>query len=535
MGIIIAASVAFVSMLMGITLFTTLTGSSLYSSISTYAMCGGPDGVGGLPIVSAPNGKLLDPLKGAGTKTSPFGPRTNPITGQQEGHLGQDFAAPLGTPIYAAAAGTVVKSGPATGFGEWIVLDHQINGQKISTVYGHMYADGLLVKIGDVVTAGQHIANVGSNGQATGPHLHFEVWVGGRLTGGKAVDPVPWIGTGTQAADVSDVSTPAPPADSEPAGQSNAQWLPQLMPSPPSGRQNTLTPTKDQMDNVKTIVGVGKGMSVPPRGWVIAVATAIQESSLHNTDQGDAAGPDSRGLFQQRDSWGPLSERMDPAGASGLFYRALEKVPGWQSLPLTVAAQTVQRSAFPDYYAKWEQAAVNLVLAAIGVAPISGQGGGGLDTSCIGVDNVNGPAGGSDIGNKVAAAAQRWIGTPYIWAGGDAHGPTAGDGSGHGVVGFDCSGLALYAWAQVGVTLEHRATLQYNVGQKVPRGQEQPGDLVFFHSAGDTPGFMHHVGVYIGNGKMVEAPDVGLTVRISSHVLDSSEYAGAARFTPTAA
>ncbi|WP_084536323.1 M23 family metallopeptidase [Nocardia yamanashiensis] len=109
-------------------------------------------------------------------------------------HQGTDFAAPAGTPIYAAMDGTVAQAGEASGFGIWIVLDHNISGVTTSTVYGHMYASDLLVHAGDSVSAGQQIAAVGSNGESSGPHLHFEVWPsGGRLGGGSPIDPVPWL------------------------------------------------------------------------------------------------------------------------------------------------------------------------------------------------------------------------------------------------------------------------------------------------------------------------------------------------------
>lgn len=116
----------------------------------------------------------------------------------------------------------------------------------------------------------------------------------------------------------------------------------------------------EQTGNAGVIVAVGKTMGIPPRGWVIAVATAMQESSLINVDHGDTAGPDSRGLFQQRDSWGPPAVRMDPAGAARLFYEHLTAVGGWESMPLAAAAQRVQLSAFPAEYAKWEAAAIHL-------------------------------------------------------------------------------------------------------------------------------------------------------------------------------
>lgn len=124
---------------------------------------------------------------GTFTISSGYGPRSGGF------HYGIDYAAPLGTAIYAAASGTVAAAGSAHGFGQWVILDHIIGGSKVSTVYGHMYPAGVLVKPGQIVSAGQHIANVGANGEATGPHLHFEVWPGGRLTGGHAVDPSTYV------------------------------------------------------------------------------------------------------------------------------------------------------------------------------------------------------------------------------------------------------------------------------------------------------------------------------------------------------
>ena len=125
---------------------------------------GSSSAAGGVPA-----GSFAKPMKtSAGQVTSPFGARW----GTQ--HNGMDIAGPIGTPIYAYADGIVTQAGPASGFGNWIVLDHNIDGQLVSTVYGHMFADGVLVKVGDRVTAGQHIANEGNDGQSTGAHLHFE-------------------------------------------------------------------------------------------------------------------------------------------------------------------------------------------------------------------------------------------------------------------------------------------------------------------------------------------------------------------------
>lgn len=121
----------------------------------------------------------------------------------------------------------------------------------------------------------------------------------------------------------------------------------------------------EQTGNAATIVAVGQRLKVPPRGWVIAVATAIQESSLRNLPGGDR---DSIGLFQQRPSqgWGTPDQLHDPAYAATAFYQRLLTVAGWQNMALTDAAQAVQRSAYPDAYAQHEPAATALVSAASG-------------------------------------------------------------------------------------------------------------------------------------------------------------------------
>lgn len=116
----------------------------------------------------------------------------------------------------------------------------------------------------------------------------------------------------------------------------------------------------DQVENAATIVAVGKQQQVPPRGWVIAIAVAMQESGLHNLDHGDR---DSLGLFQQRPSagWGAPAQLRDPVYSTTQFYRHLQQVPGWETVPLTVAAQRVQASATPGAYARHETRASQLV------------------------------------------------------------------------------------------------------------------------------------------------------------------------------
>jgi murein DD-endopeptidase MepM/ murein hydrolase activator NlpD len=119
-----------------------------------------------------------------------------------------------------------------------------------------------------------------------------------------------------------------------------------------------------QLHHAQVIGTVGVQKGIPVRGQIIALATALQESGLRNLGHlGDNNDHDSLGLFQQRPSqgWGTPAQIMDPAYAASAFYRKLVTVAGWPAMPLTVAAQAVQRSAYPDAYAKWEGDATALL------------------------------------------------------------------------------------------------------------------------------------------------------------------------------
>ncbi|MFC8196580.1 heavy metal transporter [Streptomyces sp. NPDC057298] len=125
--------------------------------------------------------------------------------------------------------------------------------------------------------------------------------------------------------------------------------------------------TAEQAVNAATISAVGANRRMPERAVTIALATALQESALRNINHGDR---DSLGLFQQRPSqgWGTEKEIMDPTYAASEFYEHLGKVPDYTRLPLTVAAQRVQRSGYPEAYAKHEPDATLLAAALTGRA-----------------------------------------------------------------------------------------------------------------------------------------------------------------------
>jgi cell wall-associated NlpC family hydrolase len=110
----------------------------------------------------------------------------------------------------------------------------------------------------------------------------------------------------------------------------------------------------------------------------------------------------------------------------------------------------------------------------------------------------------------VIKRAQSQIGVPYSWGGGNAAGPSRGIDGGANTVGFDCSGLVLYAFAGAGINLPHYSGSQYNMGRKIPVAQMRRGDVLFW-----GPNGSQHVAIYLGNNQMIEAPYTGSFVKIS--------------------
>jgi len=151
-----------------------------------------------------------------------------------------------------------------------------------------------------------------------------------------------------------------------------------------------------------------------------------------------------------------------------------------------------------------------------------GSGGAPLDTVVPGT------------GHSVSTAAQRaiaiafaenQIGVWYRWAGAGEVGPTVTDSGTQNIVGYDCSGLTMRAYQAAGISLGHYTGLQWDIGMHVAQSQLVPGDLVFFATNTSDPGTIHHVGIYIGNGQMVDAPQTGEQVGI--HNAFRSDYIGA--------
>jgi murein DD-endopeptidase MepM/ murein hydrolase activator NlpD len=165
-------------------------------------------GTGGAPVVPETT-RIVFPLpEGTWVRTSGFGTRTDPVTGEPAMHTGSDFAAPDGTPILAVADGLVVFAGNVdSGYGNLIIIEHTVDGARIFSAYAHMWDTGIHVTAGQSVTAGQHIADVGSNGKSTGAHLHLEIRPGGAYA--TAIDADQWLTT--QGAEGISAGDTAPP------------------------------------------------------------------------------------------------------------------------------------------------------------------------------------------------------------------------------------------------------------------------------------------------------------------------------------
>lgn len=291
----------------------------------------------------------------------------------------------------------------------------------------------------------------------------------------------------------------------------------------------TVTLNQQQLTRAATIIAVGKTDQIPARGQLIAIMTALTESTirvLSNTsaypesgsipNDGNGGDHDSVGLFQQRPAagWGTVQHLMDPTWSSRAFYggttgpnhgspRGLLDIDGWQTMDPGAAAQAVQVSAYPDRYAV-NQPVAEKILSTLSGASLS------RDLACVQpADDLpanlpaNLPAG---YAGALIKAASSQLGKPYVWGGGDFYGPTGG--------GFDCSGLVLYASYQASdgrIRLPHYTGDQIRLGLGIPFGRKLPGDLIFFSYPG--AGGPHHVAIYVGGDKILHAPHTGDVVR----------------------
>lgn len=302
----------------------------------------------------------------------------------------------------------------------------------------------------------------------------------------------------------------------------------------------TVTLDQAQLTRAATIISVGGATDGVGRdGVVVALMAALTESNLRmlsNTsaypqsarypNDGNGADHDSLGLFQMRPStgWGTVSDLMDAEYQARAFFggpdgpnhgspRGLLDIENWRELPKGVAAQAVEVSAYPARYAAYVPVA-GAIVDAMARATSSG--------SCTDSSTGSGVPLPTGFAGALIAAAKTQLGKPYVWGGGTYTGPSGVGSDGRGP-GFDCSGLVMYAAYQAShgnLRLPHYSGSQITFGQPVTWGDKRPGDLIFFtHPSASAP---HHVAIYIGGARILQAPRTGENVRYGS----VAEFAG---------
>jgi cell wall-associated NlpC family hydrolase len=244
----------------------------------------------------------------------------------------------------------------------------------------------------------------------------------------------------------------------------------------------------EQRTIVELIIAIGKQRHLPPRAWQIAIQAGMTESRLHNLHYGDR---DSLGIFQMRPSqgWGSVAQVTDPVYQINKFYDVLLRVPDWETQRPGDSAQDIERSAFPARYHQWEPLAVNVISAV-----------GGDVTEYVRASCTAPLPAPSEVAGRAIQYALGEVGKPYVWG---ATGPNA----------YDCSGLMLRAYESAGITLPRVARQQFWAGAQLPVRQAQPGDLLFWGYDTSNPDTIHHVAMYLGNGRMVEAANQTVPLR----------------------
>ena len=525
-----------VSLIVAIVLFIVLIVVILDGGSEEHDACTPSDGNSGSgqgPSAAVNAEGLAYPVPTEIEPGSPFGMRNGAM------HNGQDLAAERGTPIYAYADGVVIdaKDTGVGGFGGWVVIKHDFDGEEYTTVYGHMEPGQVHVATGDQVKAGQHIADMGNAGQSTGPHLHFEVHKGNRLENGYegVEDPRPWIdkareGAGEAPAEdtndtADDADTDTTDADSNSTTDSDGDA---------DASVNGGEATRDL--RAKQIIDVGQQRGADENVIKAALASALVESNLQNLASDavpeskeyphDDVAPgdhDSVGLFQQRvsvwaDQAGGIEGLMDPKQQINWWYDHQEEINA-QGTPGEIAAQ-VENPASEYRYRYTERTPEAEEIYAKHKDGASGSMEATVD-DCFDSRTGSGPGTGAstDVGQAIVEAARREEGHMYVWGGGDHNGPTMGldnTGDENGKPGYDCTGLVLYAVAQgAGVKLQaHHTNQQILDPQLEPVAWEdrQVGDILYFGNGSE----LHHASIYSGEkdgqAMQVEAQTFGVPV-----------------------
>ncbi|MBT8227813.1 MAG: C40 family peptidase [Dactylosporangium sp.] len=284
------------------------------------------------------------------------------------------------------------------------------------------------------------------------------------------------------------------------------------VPGGPADQVEGIDLDAEQLASAQLIVGVVRDRDLPSQAAVIALATAMQESSLRNLPNlGERNDHDSIGLFQQRVSIYGAATAGDPVKSTTAFLDRLIQIDRWQHRPLTEVAAEVQRPRedLRGEYAKWERLAQTLTdrfwPGVIVGACVSGVG----DLAAMGGGIPEGYRLPTETQARTAVVfALEQLGEPYVFG---ANGPEA----------WDCSSLMQKSWAAAGVAIPRVTRDQVRIGVSVPGPSAmRPGDLIFIPGSGGSMSQPGHVGMYIGlggdgQGHLVQAPHTGDVVKVT--------------------
>lgn len=251
--------------------------------------------------------------------------------------------------------------------------------------------------------------------------------------------------------------------------------------------QQTFKDQQGQLDALTAERNVAQAKLAEARTWSASASgqpkpVAPQSNPSTNWDGAPSAPTAAAGNWDQS-LWDPTLPAIPSAFVSGDPIAIINSVLGISSTSTQVTANMGRN-----------------FLRSIGILPTPT----GFTNGAI--PRVNG----RQASEYVIRRAGSQLGVPYSWGGGNAAGPSKGIDSGAGTVGFDCSGLILYAFAGVGIRLPHYSGSQYQLGRKIPSSQMRRGDVIFY-----GPGGSQHVTLYLGNGQMLEAPYTGSEVKVS--------------------
>lgn len=344
-------------------------------------------------VVQVGDGSSVMPVAGRWKYTDRFGMRYHPVEHVMKKHSGMDMATiPAGGEIRAFRAGTVktvVHGNP--GAGNFIEIAH---GGGLVSRYLHLASTK--VEVGEKVSVGRAIGVEGQTGAVTGAHLHFEIH-----RGGTAVDPAPVLKKAGLTVPRKDAIATAGKAGPEGksasanvlAADASQQRSDGGSGSKAGGGNLSVGPWGPQQVAVaKEIIDAGTQRGLDDWTITLAVMTAMAESSLQNLNHGDAVRNDTVGVFQEGPERGPLSQRMDPAGAANIFWDYLQKVDGYRDLAPTIAAHKAQANADPWHYEPMWDDAVQVVAKVKGNPDLVARYGGSGGTA-----DCQGAAGGTSV------------------------------------------------------------------------------------------------------------------------------------------